>query len=143
MGKVERGRWVPTSWQAHDRKEQQNLQYPDGASPFGVPGMTPSLIRQSTGAVTVLSLILWSAVPARAQHRGGGSHGGGHAGGGGHSGGSRSAGGAASARSAPSGPRAAAPMARSYATRTSPRAGAAAVAVPRGANGYGYAAPRG
>ena len=104
--------------------------------------MTPSLIRQSTGAVIALSLIIWSAAPALAQHRGG-SHGGGHGGGGSHGGGSRSAGGSTAGRSAPSGPRAAAPMARSYSARTGPGGGAATVGVPRGANGHGYAAPRG
>jgi PEGA domain len=103
--------------------------------------MTSSLIRHSTGAVAALSLIIWSAAPALAQHRGG-SHGGGHAGGG-HSGGSRSAGGFSSARSAPSGSRAAAPMTRSYAARSAPRGSTSAVTVSRGANGYGYASPRG
>jgi hypothetical protein len=92
--------------------------------------MSPYRIRPSVLTVTALSLLIWSAPVAFAQHRGGGSH----------------AGGGAVARSAPSGARTAAPAGRAYAARTAPRA-AVGVAAPRAAAGAyrygGYAAARG
>jgi hypothetical protein len=97
--------------------------------------MSPYRIRPFVLTVTALSLLIWSAPVAFAQHRGGG----GHAGGG-------NRGGGAVARSASSGPRTAAPAGRAYAARTAPRA-AVGVGAPRAASGAyrygGYATARG
>jgi hypothetical protein len=127
--------------------------------------MTRSRFSSSIVAVGALSLVVWSAAPAFAQHRGGGSRGGNH-GGGSHSGGSRGGGGgSAMARSAPSGQRAAHSMQVSgsrsmqvsgsrstqmtgrstqvYGARTAPMSSAAGHGPANAPYGSRYAAPRG
>jgi len=119
--------------------------------------MTLLRFSKSTVAVSALSLVVWSAAPAFAQHHGGGGGGGGsHGGGGGHSsgGGSRSTGGGhAVARSSAGTPRTGAPSGTSVprSAGVSGVPGVAGPARPNGAYGsrpnstygYGYAAPRG